>query len=500
MSLGLLHAVLDSLHGLVGLEAIVGRDAFDTDLREADDVFRGHLAAKLIEKGFQATADLAQHTLPSLRLLDVPIDALFDENAFERIPVPLLLQLGELDLQFAFQQRLGRLGAGLEDVAHAEEVRLVIAGLGVADDDAGGWIELHLATREDVELLDDLVGLGTLREMDEDLDLVRRVIVHMLDLDLPLRIRREDRFDQRCGRHAEGQLRDREQILRALLDRRADLHFPATLAVIVFREICGAAGVEVGENAEVFPLKMIDRRPADVVEIVRQDLGREPDRDALRAFQQHDRELRRKRDWLLIAPVVTELPVGSLRVEEHVLREVRQARLDVTRRGRIVAREQIAVIPLRLDEPPALPDGHQRRTDRGVAVRMQLHRRADDICDLVKAPVVHVPQRVQHPPLHRLQTVINVRHRAVEDDVARVFEEPVAIANGERCLIVLHLAHSRRRRQLFNRGHRFRDWFPLSRLRRGRFGCGLLVRQRKLRLVVFFFGGLLLWHLAETGG
>jgi hypothetical protein len=133
------------------------------------------------------------------------------------------------------------------------------------------------------------------------------------------------------------------------------------------------------------------------------------------------------------------LPRRRLRVEEHVLREIRQPRLDVPRRRRIVARERVAVIPLRLDEPPALPNGNQRRADGRIAMRMQLHRRADDILDLVKAPVIHVPQRVQHAALHRLQPVINVRHRAVEDDVARVVEEPIPVALRQRSLLVLHL-------------------------------------------------------------
>ena len=171
---------------------------------------------------------------------------------------------------------------------------------------------------------------------------------------------------------------------------------------------------------------------------MRQNLRREPDRDAIRAFEQHDGKLRRQRDGLLVAPVVAELPRRRLRVEKHVLREVREPRLDVTRRRRIVARERVAVIPLRLDEPPALPDRHKRRTDGRIAMRMQLHRRTDDISDLVKAPIVHVPKRVQHAPLHRFQPVINVRHRAIEDHVARVIEEPIAVALSQRGLLVLH--------------------------------------------------------------
>ena len=341
VGLRLLHALLDLLHRLVGLEAVVGGDALDADLGEADDVVVGHLAAQLLEERLQAVADFREHALPGLRFLDAPVDALLDENALERIPVPLLFEFAELDLELALEERLRGIDAGLEDVADAEELRLVVAGLRIADDDARGGVELHLAAREDVELLDDFFRLRALREMDEDLDLVGGVVVDVLDLDLALGVGGEDRLDERLGGDAEGQLGDREEIFGAHLDLRADLHLAAALAVVVFRKIGGAARGEIGKDAERFSLQMIDRRAAEVVEIVRENFRREADRDALGAFEQNDGKLGRQRDRLLVAAVVAELPRGGLRVEEHVLRECGETRLDVTRRGGIVAGETL---------------------------------------------------------------------------------------------------------------------------------------------------------------
>ena len=288
--LRLLDALLDLLHGLVGLEAVVGGDALDADFGEAGDVLLGDLAAELLEEGLQALADFVEHAFPGLGFLDAPVDALLDEDALERIPVPLLLEFAELDLEFALQQRLGGLDAALEDVADAEEVRLVVAGLRVADDDAGGGVELHLAARENIELLDDFAGLRALRKMDENLDLVGGVVVDVLDLDLALGVGGEDGLDERLGGHAVGQLGDGEEVFGALLDLRADLHLAAALAVVVFGKIGGAAGREIGEDAEGFSLEMVDRRAAEVVEIVREDLGREADRDAVGALEEDDRE------------------------------------------------------------------------------------------------------------------------------------------------------------------------------------------------------------------
>jgi hypothetical protein len=60
-------------------------------------------------------------------------------------------------------------------------------------------------------LLNDLVRLGTRREMNEDLDLVGGIVVDVLDLDLALGVGGEDLLDERLGGDAEGKLGDGEQ-------------------------------------------------------------------------------------------------------------------------------------------------------------------------------------------------------------------------------------------------------------------------------------------------
>jgi len=52
---------------------------------------------------------------------------------------------------------------------------------------------------------------------------------------------------------------------------------------------------------------------------------------------------------------------------------------------------------------------------------------ADDIRDLVVAPVVLLPERVHDAALHRLEAVVDVRHGAFQDHIAGVVEEPVAV-------------------------------------------------------------------------
>jgi hypothetical protein len=92
-----------------------------------------------LQERLQPLADLLQHAFPGLRLLDPAVDALLDEDAFERIPVPLLLEFAELDLEFALEQRLGLVDrAALEDFADAEEFRPVESGRSATITQAAG--------------------------------------------------------------------------------------------------------------------------------------------------------------------------------------------------------------------------------------------------------------------------------------------------------------------------------------------------------------------------
>ena len=80
-----------------------------------------------LTKGFRPSRISVEDALPGLRFLDLPVDPLLDEDALEGVPVPLLLEFAEPDLELLLEQRLRRVDAALEDVADAEEERLVVA-------------------------------------------------------------------------------------------------------------------------------------------------------------------------------------------------------------------------------------------------------------------------------------------------------------------------------------------------------------------------------------
>ena len=201
----------------------------------------------------------------------------------------------------------------------------------------------------------------------------------------------------------------------------------------------GKSGTSRGRT----PLQHRDARVDQLVEVVRQDLAREADGDALGTLRQQQRELHRQEDRLLVAAVVARLPLGGLGVEDHVERELAQARLDVARCGGGVAGEDVAPVALAVDQQVLLAQLHERVADAGIAVRVVLHRVPDDVRHLVVAAIVELLHRMQDAALHGLQAVVQCGHGPLEDHVAGIVQEPLTVhaahAEGAR---LAHAGHA----------------------------------------------------------
>ena len=232
---------------------------------------------------------------------------------------------------------------------------------------------------------------------------------------------RLDRGDEALGGGRRRDLADDDGLLVLALDPRP--HPDLAAPVVVLADIHEPAGGEVGEELDGLLLEDRDLRLEQLGEVVRQDLGRHADGDALGAGDQQDRELGRQDDRLFVATVVGRPVLGEGLVEEGLAGELGQPALDVARRRGAVAGEDVAEVALALDEVVLVGQHDEGVADRGVAVRVELHRVADDVGDLVEAAVVHLGQRRQDAPLHRLEAVAQIGDRAVEDDVARVLDE-----------------------------------------------------------------------------
>ena len=144
-------------------------------------------------------------------------------------------------------------------------------------------------------------------------------------------------------------------------------------------------------------------------------------------MHQQQRELYRQCDWLLVAAVVRQFPLRCLGVEYHIVCKVRQTRLNVTRCSSRIACEYVTPVSLAVNEIVLLSHLHQRTGNGCVAVRVILHGVSHHVRHLVVASVVKLAHSVQNASLHGLQTVVQVRHGTLQDNVRCVVQEPVAV-------------------------------------------------------------------------
>ena len=161
----------------------------------------------------------------------------------------------------------------------------------------------------------------------------------------------------------------------------------ALCAVIVAAHIDGAAGREVGVDLEILAAQDMYGSVNQLVEVVGQDEGGHAHADALHALGEQQRELDGQRDGLAVTAVVGNLPLGGLVVEDHLLGERGETRLDVTGSRRIVASENVTPVTLRVDEQVLLAHLHQCCPDGLVAVGVVLHGVTHDVRHLVEAAV-----------------------------------------------------------------------------------------------------------------
>jgi hypothetical protein len=178
-------------------------------------------------------------------------------------------------------------------------------------------------------------------------------------------------------------------------------------------------------------LDQLQRGVDDLGRIVRRDIGRHADGDAVGAVHQQVREGCRQHARLIRALVVIGLEVDRILVDafQQGGRRLGQPGLGVTHGGRGVAihRAEIALaVDQRDAEREALRHADHGIVNRAVAMRVILtHDVADHaggfLVRLVgrEAVLVH---REQDAAMHRLQAVPRIRQRAGDDDAHRISE------------------------------------------------------------------------------
>ncbi len=256
--------------------------------------------------------------------------------------------------------------------------------------------------------------------MNDNLNVLRRIVVNAFDLDFSLVVCRDNRFDEGTGCRSVGYFADDERLGILDFDFGADFYTSAARPVVIVGNVDGPSGKKVRVERELFPLEVGDARFAEFVEVVRKDIRGKPDGNAIDALGEEKRKLGGKRERFLARSVVVRNPFGRLFVEENFLGELGKPAFDVTARCSGVPGERVSPVSLGVDEQVLLTEADKCRVDGRVSVRMIPHRCTDDVRDLVQFSVVHFGKRMQDAPLHGLQAVFEIGNRPVENHVARI--------------------------------------------------------------------------------
>ncbi len=169
----------------------------------------------------------------------------------------------------------------------------------------------------------------------------------------------------------------------------------------------------------------------DLVQVMWWNVGRHANGDSCRAVDQqirhpgrHDRRFRFR-----AVIVFDEFDRVLVDIREDLVRDARHAHFGVTHRGRRVpvhGTEIALPIDQHVSHRKRLRHAHDRVVNRGVSVGMIF---TDDVADdarrfLVGLVVIvaEFAHRVQHPPMHRFQSVADIGQRAADDYAHRVIE------------------------------------------------------------------------------
>ena len=242
----------------------------------------------------------------------VLIDTLLDENLFQRLEVQLLQQLVLAYLQFLTDEVLGTLGTVYQQVAHGKELRFVVL------DDAAVRRDANLAVGKGIERIERLVAADARHELHLNLDACRRQVVYVACFDLALLDGFLNTVYQAVNGLRVGQVAYDERFLVQFLNLRPHLQHAAALSVVVFAHVDAAACLEVGIEVELLAVQVRDGCIAYLTEVMGQDFRRQAHGNTLGSLREQQRELDGQGDRLLVASVVTQLPLRGLGVKHGI--------------------------------------------------------------------------------------------------------------------------------------------------------------------------------------
>ena len=307
------------------------------------------------------------------------------------------------------------IGVLAQHLAHGKFHRAIV----LDDNDPAG--NGNFAVCECIQRINQLLSIHARMAADFNLHILGCKIVNRFHLQLALLHRVLDGRDERLGRGCGRNLFDDDGGFVLGLDLGPD--FYRAFAVLIIASVHQTASGEIWQTLERLFVEDCDLSFKQFGEVMGQNARCQTDCDPFRPEHERERQFAWQSDRLFVAPIVARNEIGNGIVENFRAGEFRQPALDVTRSRRRISGEDIAEISLTLDEVTLVRQHHERVAYGRIAVRMILHCVTDDIGDFDEAPVILLMQRPENAPLHRLQTVGEIRNRAVADDVAGIIQK-----------------------------------------------------------------------------
>ena len=362
----------------------------------------------------QSSVDFGILLFFTAALLDPFVDTVFKEKLRQRFG----MEEFRLTVVFVFKFKIEILQQFFRiadnHIMHCHLRRLAVTDDRHIDRNGNRAIGIH------VECLQCLFRIGTAHRHDTDLNIFSRVIIDARNADLVLFCRFFNGGHQTFSCRRRRDLSD-NQFTSVNFNFCAQNDF--SVSVGIFTGIHESALEEVRIKFKRLPAQCGNLRLQKFVEVVRHDLRRHTHSNTVTAEHKQTGNLYRKNDRFFASAVIGIHKFGNLIRKQHFASQRRKTALNVTRRRSRTAGEDVSEVSLFGDKVLFICQNHHRIPDGSIAVGMIVHGVTDDIRRLVRSAVIHFVQYPENTSLHRLQSVIHIRNRAVLDDVSGIIQK-----------------------------------------------------------------------------
>ena len=412
---------LDSLNLLVGLLGIITSDADKLQVGQVDDIIQHHRLTQQLLEGFECLIHCLVRLLARGATLHHLIYLVLNKDSLQRAGMPLLGKLSQTNLQLSTQQPLSTLGTTTQNLAHTNKAGLLVA------DNTGIGRDTNLAIGKGIECINGLVGRLITRHLDYQLNILGCVIVNVANLNLTSLVCFDNRLLDTLGGCSEGYLADYQSTLVALGNLGTHLHSTTTQTIIISAHIRKTTCREVGIEFKTLAFQMSDCCIDKFIEVVRKNLRCKTHSNTLNTLSKQQRELNRQCNRLIITTIVREHPLSGLGVENNFHSKFGESRLNITGSSSTIACKDITPVTLTVNQQILLSELHKCIANRGISVGMEMHSITHNSRHLIITTILSLAHRVENTPLHGFQTILNMGHSTLQDNIRGIVQKPILV-------------------------------------------------------------------------